>query len=201
MSLQDVVDAFFRPSLTPFEVVAAALGIISVFLSTRQNIWSWPTSLLNTSMYAVFFFRQKLYALMAVQGFFFAISLYGWYEWLFGGEAKTELKVSRTPPRLAVLLTVIAVTGTLAIWLLLSHHTEDPSPFIDAMFFAVSLVAQWMMARKYLECWAIWVAINVISVPFFFFQHSYPTMVQYAVFLVLATMGWKHWRASLSASS
>jgi nicotinamide mononucleotide transporter len=182
-----------------FEIVAAIFGIVSVYLSTRQNVWSWPTSLVNVSMYAWLFFNQKLYALMALQGFFFAIGAYGWYEWLFGGEQKTELKVSRIPPKLAAVLTVIVVAAWALIWLLLSHHTQDPSPGIDAMFFAVSLTAQWMMARKYYECWMIWVAINLVSVPFFFFQHSYPTMVQYAVFLVLATQGWRHWKASLPA--
>jgi nicotinamide mononucleotide transporter len=137
---------------------------------------------------------------MALQLFFGGISVYWWYQWLFGCAAKTELRVSRIPPKLAALLTIVAAAATLAIWFVLSHYTRDASPLIDAFFFAVSLVAQWMMARKYVECWPVWVAINCIAVPFFFLQHSYPTMVQYAVFLVLATMGWRHWKASLAAA-
>ncbi len=187
--------------MTTFEIVAAALGIMSVFFSTRQNVLAWPTSLLNNAMYGVFFFQQKLYALMVLQVFFGAIAVYGWYQWLFGGKARTELKVSRIPPRLAAVLLVIGVVSQAAIWLVLSHHTQDVSPGLDAMFFSVSLIAQWMMARKYFECWPIWVAINCVSVPFFFFQHSYPTMVQYAVFLVLAISGWRQWKASLTVSA
>jgi nicotinamide mononucleotide transporter len=187
--------------VNPFEIFAALFGVTSVFLSTRQNVWSWPTSLVNVSMYAVYFFNQKLFALMALQGFFFAISVYGWYEWLFGGAQKTELKVSRTPARLGLVLTVIVLVAWALIWFVLEHHTQDPAPVLDSMFFAVSLVAQYMMARKFFECWPIWVAINCVSVPFFFFQHAYPTMVQYAVFLILAISGWRHWKASLSASS
>ena len=184
---------------TLFEIVAAALGIISVFLSTRQNVLAWPTSLLNNAMYGAIFFQQRLYALMALQACVFAIALYGWYKWLFGGAARTELKVSRIPPRLAALLALVAAAATVLIWLLLSRHTEDPAPFIDALFFAVSLAAQWMMARKYFECWPVWVALNCVAVPFFFLHRSYPTMAQYAVFLVLAVMGWRHWKASLEA--
>ncbi len=187
--------------MSTFEIVAAAFGIVSVFLSTRQNILSWPTSLVNVTMYAVYFFDHKLYALMALQAFFGVISLYGWYEWLFGGQAKTELKVTRTPRRQALLLALGGVISMLAIWLLLSHHTADPSPGMDAGFFAASLVGQYMMARKFVECWPLWVAINCVSVPFFYFQHSYPTMVQYAVFLGLAILGWRQWKASLAASS
>ena len=92
---------------------------------------------------------------------------------------------------------LVALAATLAIRALLLRFTGDPAPLIDAFFFAVSLVAQWMMARKYFECWPVWVAINCVSVPFFFLQHSYPTMAQYAVFLVLAVMGWRAWWKSL----
>jgi nicotinamide mononucleotide transporter len=176
-----------------FESIAAALGILSVFFSTRQNILAWPTSLLNNAMYGAIFFQHKLYALMVLQGCFFAIALYGWYKWRFGGVAKSELKVSRIPPKLGALLVLVALAATLAIWYLLRRFTQDAAPLIDAFFFAVSLVAQWMMARKYFECWPVWVAINCVSVPFFFLQHSYPTMVQYAVFLLLAIMGWRAW--------
>jgi nicotinamide mononucleotide transporter len=185
--------------MSPFEIVAAALGIISVFFSTRQNVLAWPASLLNNAMYGAIFLQQRLYALMALQGCFFAIAIYGWYQWRFGGQAKSELKVSHLPPKLAALLVGIALAAMLAIWYLLRHYTTDPAPLLDAFFFAVSLTAQWMMARKYFECWPVWVAINCVSVPFFFLQHSYPTMVQYAVFLALAVMGWRQWRVSLDA--
>ena len=186
--------------MSPFEVVAAAFGIVSVFLSTRQNIWSWPTSLINVSMSSLVYFQQRLYATMILQGFFFAVSVYGWYEWLFGGERKTELKVSRIRPALGMALAGLTAAGTLASWYVLSR-TSDSYPLIDAVFFAVSVVAQWMMAKKYVECWPVWVAINGIAVPFFFVIHSYAFMLQYAVFLVLATMGWRQWKASLVASS
>jgi nicotinamide mononucleotide transporter len=180
-----------------FEIVAAALGILSVFFSTRQNVLAWPTSLLNNAMYGAIFFQQKLYALMALQGCFFVIAIYGWYKWLFGGAAKTELRVSRIPPLLGVVLIGVAAAATLLIRWILIRYTDDKAPLIDGFFFAVSLTAQWMMARKYFECWPVWVAINCVSVPFFFFQRSYPTMVQYAVFLVLAVLGWRAWWADL----
>jgi nicotinamide mononucleotide transporter len=181
-----------------FEIVAAAFGVVSVYLSTRQNVWSWPTSLVNNLMYIVHFFGVKLYALMALNGIFAIIAMYGWYQWKFGGTGRSELQVTRTPARTAVLLAAISLGSLAAIWFVLEHHTEDAAPGMDAMFFAVSLVAQYMMARKLYECWWIWVALNCAAVPFFFLQKSYPTMVQYAVFLVLATQGWRYWRASLA---
>ncbi len=181
-----------------FEIVAAALGVISVFFSTRQNVLAWPTSLANNIMYFVFFLNQRLFALMALQAFFGLIAIYGWYKWLFGGVARTPLRVTRTPRALAVALTVLAAVGTFAIWYALRAWTSDTDPLIDAFFFAVSLIAQWMMARKYFECWPVWVAINCVSVPFFLIRGNYATMAQYAVFLVLAIMGTRNWWVSLT---
>jgi nicotinamide mononucleotide transporter len=187
--------------VSPFEIVAAAFGIVSVFFSARQNVWSWPTSLVNVSMSAFVYFRQGLYATMALQGIFAAISIYGWYEWLFGGKNKTELKVSHIPAPLARLLLGLTTAGTAVMWYLLDTRTPDTHPFIDTIFFTISVTAQWMMARKYVECWPIWVAINCIAVPFFFLLGSYPFMIQYGVFLILALQGWRFWKASLGASS
>ena len=180
-----------------FEIIAAALGIISVYFSTRQNVLAWPTSLVNNVMYFVFFLRQHLFALMALQAFFGAIAIYGWYKWLFGGAQKTPLRVTRVPPPLGISLILVSALGTLAIWYVLRTWTSDSDPLIDAFFFAVSLVAQWMMARKYFECWPVWVAINCVSVPFFLVRGNYPTMAQYAFFLVLAVMGTRNWWISM----
>ena len=80
-----------------WEVLAVITGIISVYLSTRENIWSWPTALVNVALYFVVFYEAKLYADMGLQVVYFVLSVYGWYEWLYGGANRTELHVSRTP--------------------------------------------------------------------------------------------------------
>ena len=87
-------------SVSSLELLAALLGAISVYLSVRQNIWSWPTAVVNVVVYAVVFYQAKRYADMGLQVISAALSIYGWYEWLYGGENRTELHVSRTGPRL-----------------------------------------------------------------------------------------------------
>src|SRR5690349_858099 len=91
------------------KVLAAIARIISVYLSTRENIWSWPTALVNVALYFVVFYEAKLYADMGLQAVYFALSLYGWYEWLYGGENRTELHVSRTPRTLGLRLAIIGI--------------------------------------------------------------------------------------------
>lgn len=184
-------------TLGTIEAVAAAFGILSVYLSTRQIVWSWPTALINLSLYAAYFFAERLYALTVLQGVFIAISIYGWYEWLHGGAQHSALRVSRIPVRLALALTGLGAVTWVALIYALRRFTEDPSPVIDAALTTMSLIAQWMMARKYVECWLLWTAVNLVSVPFFLIRGDLPTAIQYLVFLGLAPWGYVQWRASL----
>jgi nicotinamide mononucleotide transporter len=102
---------------------------------------------------------------------------------------------------LTIVLGVSVVVATLGLGWLLGHYTDGQQPYIDAGLSVVSMAGQWMMARKYLETWAIWIAVNVVSVPFFLFRGEYPTALQYFVFLGLAVSGLRQWHRSLRASS
>ena len=178
------------------EVIAAAFGVISVYLSTRQNIWSWPTAIVNVALYTVVFYQGRLYGQMGLQPIYLALSVYGWYQWLHGGEQHTELRVSRAGPRLLGVLAVLS----LVLWLALAavlRQTDAALPWLDALLTTTSLVAQWMMTRKILENWLIWIAVDVVYVPMFVSQSLYATAVLYAAFLVLAVMGYAEWRRSL----
>ena len=184
-----------------WEVLAVITGIISVYLSTRENIWSWPTALVNVALYFVVFYEEKLYADMGLQVVYFALSLYGWYEWLYGGENRTELHVSRTPRALGVRLAIIGIACVAVLGTLLARFTDAALPYIDSATASTSLVAQWMMTRKILENWAVWVAVDVVYIAMFIFKRLYLTAGLYAVFLVLAVMGYVQWKRSLVARS
>jgi nicotinamide mononucleotide transporter len=183
--------------LSTLELVAALIGAVSVYLSVRQNIWSWPTGFVNVAIYAVVFYGAKLYADMGLQVIYAALSVYGWYEWLYGGENKTELHVTRTAASTGALLLVIAVAGSLALGLLLRSTTDASLPFMDSSLSTTSLVAQWMMTRKKLESWIVWVVVDVFYVGMFLYKDLYITAVLYAVFLVLAVRGYFDWRRSM----
>jgi nicotinamide mononucleotide transporter len=151
------------------EVIAAAFGVISVYLSTRQNIWSWPTAIVNVALYTVVFYQGRLYGQMGLQPIYLALSVYGWYQWLHGGEQHTELRVSRAGPRLLGALVALS----LVLWLALAavlRQTDAALPWLDALLTTTSLVAQWMMTRKILENWLIWIAVDVVYVPMFVSQ-------------------------------
>jgi nicotinamide mononucleotide transporter len=182
---------------SPLEGVAAIFGVISVFLSTRQNIWSWPTAIVNVTLYTIVFYQSRLYGQMGLQTVYCALSVYGWYQWLYGGEQRTELRVSRASPRLLAGLAAFNVVACVALAALL-RRTDAALPWLDSALTTTSLIAQWMMTRKILENWIIWIVLDVIYVPLFFSQRLYATSALYAAFLVLAFMGFVEWRRSIA---
>jgi nicotinamide mononucleotide transporter len=195
------------------EYAAVGSGILTVWLSTRQRIAAWPVALVNATLYFVIFGRDGLYANMGLQVVFFALSCYGWYEWKFGGAGRTELPVTRTPRRWIPGLVGVGVLGTIAIGVLLAWAaglggagadgaqatTAHVTRWVDAGTTSTSLVAQWMLTRKLLGNWLVWIAVDVVYVGLFLATGLYPTAGLYAVFLVLATMGYLEWKRTLRA--
>jgi nicotinamide mononucleotide transporter len=184
--------------LNTLEYVAALFGVVSVYLSVKQNIWSWPTAIVNVGLYAFVFHGSRLYADMGLQVIYVIISIYGWYQWLYGGQNRTELKVSRTPRRLAVFLALIGLSFALLLGSVLHRTTNAALPYLDSLTTSTSLVAQWMMTKKLLENWMVWVAVDVVYIGMFISRSLYVTAALYFVFLVLSVMGYRQWRASLS---
>ena len=185
---------------SPLEGIAAAFGVVSVFLSTRQNIWSWPTAIINVTLYTIVFYEGRLYGQMGLQTVYLVLSVYGWYQWLHGGEQKTELHVSRASPRLLATLAVLNLVAWVALAAIL-RQTDAALPWLDALLTTTSLIAQWMMTRKILQNWLLWIAVDIVYVPMFISQHLYATALLYAAFLVLAVMGFVEWRRSIATQA
>jgi nicotinamide mononucleotide transporter len=187
-------------TLSLLETFAAVVGALSVWLSVRQNVLSWPTAIVNVVLYTIVFYEAKLYADMGLQVVYAVLSIYGWYQWLYGGEGHTALRVSRTTRPLSIRLALIAATFAVLLGTLLHRTTDASLPFMDSALTSTSLVAQWMMTRKLLENWAVWIAVDVLYVGMFIYKGLYVTAVLYAVFLCLAVKGWIDWRNSMRAA-
>ena len=198
MSFADFLNAV-APNGT-IEWVAVVFGIVSVYLSVREKIWSWPTAIVSVGLYIYIFLKTRLYADMGLQVYFLAISFYGWWNWLYGGANHTELHVSRISTRSAVVLAAAGVAATAVLAHVLGTYTNAAIPWADSALAVASLIAQYLMTRKVLENWAIWVAVDVGSIAMYIYKGLYPTTFLYAVYLVLATMGWFEWKRSLRAA-
>jgi nicotinamide mononucleotide transporter len=183
--------------VNPLETIAAAFGIVSVYLSVRQNIWSWPTAIANVGLYTIVFYHSRLYADMGLQVVYIIISIYGWYQWLYGGKGHTELEVSRTTSRLGVFLLGLGCICSLLLGTVLHRTTDAALPYLDSTTTSTSLIAQWMMTKKLLENWIVWVAVDVVYIGMFIYKSLYVTSFLYLVFLILSVMGYRQWKATL----
>ena len=186
--------------MSALEVVAVLFGVASVYLSVREKVLSWPTAIVNVLLYVFVFHEAKLYADMGLQVVYAAISAYGWYHWLHGGAGRAPLPVTRTPRRAALLLPLLVVAGSALLGTFFARATDASLPYLDSALTCASLAAQWMLTRKYLENWLVWVAVDVAYVPTFLYKALYLTAALYAVFLVLAVLGYREWRRSLAAA-
>lgn len=182
------------------EAIAVIFGIISVYLSTRQNIWSWPTALINVSLFSALFLRSGLYSDTGLQVVYFVLSLYGWYEWLYGGAGRTAIAVSRTSSKTWVVLGGLAVIMWALLGTITSRLPGTALPYVDAATTTVSLIAQWMMTRKLIENWLIWIAVDVVYVGMFIFKGLYLTAFNYGIYLALAALGYIAWKRSLETA-
>ncbi len=180
--------------MSELEIVAAVLSAAAVFLGVRQSLWNWPLGIVSVLLYVAVFVRVRLYADAGLQIVYAVMNAYGWYEWRFGGARRTALPLSRTPARLWPLLAGLAVVGSVLLGWIFARFTNAALPYVDSALAATSLVAQWMMTRKLLEHWLVWIAVDLVYVPMYASQRLYPTTALYTVFLALAVSGYIAWR-------
>jgi nicotinamide mononucleotide transporter len=182
---------------TPLEILGFITGAICVYLNTQQNVWGWFFGIINAVLYAFVFLEAKLYADMGLQGYYFITSIYGWWMWLYGGKNHESLPVSHMPVRLYGVFLGLFVAAT-ALWgFLLNRYTDASLSYADSALTAASLLGQYMMARKYLENWLVWIAADLCYVGLYVFKNLHLTALLYAVFMGLAIMGYVQWRRAL----
>ncbi|MCE1205198.1 MAG: nicotinamide riboside transporter PnuC [Holophagaceae bacterium] len=179
------------------EVFGFLTGAACVALLVRQNIWNWPLGIANNLAFIVLFYQTGLYADVGLQGFYIVISVYGWWSWLHGGRDHGALAVSRVRPAVGLLLALAVALITAGLTWLLRRYTNSTVPVLDSLITALSLVAQFMMTRKWIENWPVWIVANCISVGLLIYKGLYVTSALYLVYQVLCVMGLLEWRRAL----
>ncbi len=184
-------------NLELIEPLAVLTGIAGVWLTVRQRVWCWPVGLVSVTLFAVLFFRARLYGSAGLQLVYAALSLYGWYAWRHPTDGGRDLRVTRTPARWWPVLALAGVAGALVLGVMLRDRTDAALPLVDGATTAFSLIAQWMTTRKWIETWILWVGVDTVYVGMYASQGLYATAGLYVVFLVLAVIGYFEWRRSM----
>lgn len=176
------------------EIIAVLLGIANITLLIRRSIWNYPFGIVMVTLYAWIFFEAKLYSDALLQPFFFVVQIYGWYYWLKGRGDDGLVVVRRLSRGQAIAYGAAAMVG-ISVWgTLMARFTDASFPYWDASILAFSIVAQFLLARRRLENWLVWIAVDLLAIGLYWTKDLYPTAALYFVFLVLATVGYFNWR-------
>jgi len=176
------------------EWIAVVCGLTNVALIIRRSIWNYPFGILMVALYFFIFWEYRLYSDAILQVYFFVIQFYGLWVWMNGRASDGLVKVAPLSRQMFTsYLAVTAVTWIIISWLM-NTYTDAAAPFWDAAVAALSVTAQFLMSRRHIESWLLWIAVDVLAIGLFYFRDLGPTAALYSVFLGLAILGFIQWR-------
>lgn len=181
------------------EVAANATTAVSILLAARNSVHTWWTGIAGCALFALLFHRTQLYADVALQLFFVATSVLGWWQWLRGGQ-DAPLPITRAPTGMFVWMLPLAAVCTAAYGALLHAYTDAYAPFVDAAVLSLSIAAQLLLMRRRLQTWWFWLAVNSIAVPLYASRGLSLTALLYAGYWVNAMLALRHWRRLAEAA-
>jgi nicotinamide mononucleotide transporter len=190
-----VAFTLFGSPVSWLEIAAFWIAIAMVFANFRVHPVAWPLAILSSLMYGLLFADSRLYGEAGLQLVFVVVAFWGWWEWLRGtGADGAPLRVHRLSARQRI----AAFAATLAAWPLLGglldRFADGDLPYLDALPTVGSLVGQFLLGRKLIENWLVWLAVNVVSVGLFAVKGLWLTVILYTLFAVLSLVGWRAWR-------
>jgi nicotinamide mononucleotide transporter len=183
------------------EVFGALAGVIGVWLTARQIIWCWPVALVNVVIYIYIFFISKLYADFGLQLFYLFMTLYGWYNWLYGGNDHHELSISRITFIKFLVFLLIGMPSVFILGYLLKNYTDAAFPYWDSFVSIWGIIGTYMMAKKILEHWILWIIVDMTCVGIYFFKELFATSILYFFFTILAVYGLSKWKRDFIAQT
>lgn len=184
------------------EIIGAVIGLLYLYLEYKASIWLWPVGILMPIIYIYIFYHSKFYADMGINVYYFFASIYGWMQWKKNkSQHLPEANITYTPKYLYLRLFVIFLLLFSAISSVLIKFTDSPVPFGDGFTTALSIVAMWMLAKKYIEQWLLWIVVNIVSFILFFWKGLYPTGILFIVYSIIPIFGYLKWKKMTTNSS
>lgn len=178
------------------ETLAFVTGAVGVWLTVREHIWNWPIGIANAAFFVALFFDARLFADMALQLVYIVLGVLGWYWWLRGGAQRSALRVAHADRWTLLALAVLGGVATGGFTLFL-RSVGDAAPFLDALTTMLSLAAQYLLTRKFVENWYVWITADLIYIALYSSRGLYLTAALYVIFLAMCLLGLRTWRASL----
>lgn len=177
------------------EIIGAILSLIYLYLSIKQKVSLWFYGIVSSLFYIVVFFQTKFYADMSLQFYYVVVSIYGWINWKQGKpETGEDLPTTQMSKRLFVNLVLATTLIYLIYYLVLAKFTDSTIPKADSLVGALSVVGTWMLARKLIENWFVWILADGLCVGLYLYKGLYPTAILFVVYTLMAVVGYLQWK-------
>lgn len=190
--------------LPPLEAAGVLFSVLYLVLAIRESLWCWPSAFLASVLSVVVMFDARLYSEAALNVFYAAMAVYGYWQWRYGGRARgaEELPIGVWPLSAHVLAIGGSLAASAVVGWLMSEYTDAAFPYADAFVTVSSVVTTYMVARKILENWLYWLVIDSLSLYLYLQRELYFYAGLFALYLVLVVIGlvrWhRDWRAAWS---
>lgn len=175
------------------EWIAVGCGLASVVLTIRRSLWCWPAGLLQVVLYCWVFYQVRLYSDLLLHVVYVGLIFYGWVAWFRNRRAEGVVRVGRLSAAGAAAVVLGIGVGSGLLGFGMRSWTDASLPYWDAFTTVASLFAQWLLARRRLESWMLWMGVDVVAIGIYAAKGLWPTTLLYGVFLVLAGIGLRSW--------
>jgi len=179
----------------PLEATSVLFSILYLVLAIRENLWCWPAAFLSSALTLAVVLGARLYSEVALNAYYIAMAVYGWYQWQYGGRRSgaEELPIGVWPLKMHALAIGGSLVLSAGIGWLMSRHTQAAFPYLDAFVTVSSVVTTYMVARKLLENWLYWIVVDGLALYLYWQRELYLFVGLFALYLVLVVIGLARW--------
>jgi nicotinamide mononucleotide transporter len=181
------------------EVTAIFFGLLSVWFAKKDNIWVFPTGIINTAIYVYLLWKWSLLGDMMINFYYVMMSIYGWYHWTRKKDDVTQFPISRmtlSEKKGSIIIFLLTILFVVAVYTFFDKFTHWTS-YIDTLVTGIFFVGMWLMAKRKIENWILWIIGDIISIPMYFFKGYSFTSLQYFIFTIIAIYGYIEWKKKL----
>ena len=182
------------------EIMAVLFGLASVVFAMKNNILVYPIGIISTVIYVYLLNKWGLIGDMLINGYYTTMSIYGWYIWTRKSQNKPEFPISRITIKEiyhGIIIFLITIVFVVAVYKYFDKFTSWTA-YVDTFTTGIFFVGMWLMAKRKIENWLLWIIGDLVSVPLYFYKGYTFTSIQYAIFTIIAIYGYLEWKKSLA---
>ena len=182
------------------EITAVIFGFVSVWYLKKNNILVFPTGLISTSIFVYLLFKWQLIGNMMINGYYFVMSLYGWFIWTRKIDSERVTPISKTTKSEQLTGAVIFIAALFLVFVVYKFFDmwSGWAAYVDSLTTALFFVGMWLMAKRKIEHWIFWIVADIISVPLYFYKGLTFSSLQYLGFTIIAIFGFLAWKKLLN---